>query len=1566
MSATKKQLENIREKLLDLGLRGNSLLHFSPRGKKHIDIIDEKSEEIFRLLVIEEKKMSFLPAPEAFHSDDSDLIEFTLPTLKEYLNEEKGEGRFTDLQLQSRISPKDLDVRLLRIENEAKTIYQERGIDVLFLALGFLRWFEDNNSSKERLAPLMLVPVQLNRTAAGKGFKLSYTGLDLSENETLYAKIKNDFNIELPRSIADSQAELVLTEYFNAINDAVKGLNRFEVLENKIALGLFSFGKFQMYKDLDPLVWPENEKPFDQGILKALFEDGFEVENENTAIDSDLSNQILFPEKLNLVKDADSTQTEAILKVMHGQSIVVQGPPGTGKSQTITNLIAEAISRDKKVLFVAQKLTALEVVKNRLDQTHIGHSVLELHSHKSRPREVLDSIQATLFEEKPEIPERNTERESLKRVKSYLDQYANLLKQTIGETNFIFGKALGHYVLLKKSLADFSASDSVSFDFFRKFSQEDWNSFELDLSLLFEKLSEEGPLKSNPYYGAEIREVTQEFAQTMSNSNHEMLDLLRKRSKNLEEVKELFNLANPEKENDFFKVLNSLKCISASKAVKGIDLECKVLLDNSFLKESIKLISELRVFESKSLQVFEKEALVSGDVKEFLLLRKTFELYGGKWYSFLNSKFRQAKGSYNLLLNEQKKFEVNDSINSLNDLIGYLRNKSEILEIEEKLKKLFGSEWKGDKSDWKSCQEALEFALETNKSLKEGVLDEKMWTIISASFAQRDKSLSYFEELNELNQLIIEKWEGIDQVLNNQSGKRPDDLSEQYRLFKNRSDSPNGLFYLSQLNRLLARFEKYQAEHLISLVYTYEGQYSDLHDYIRFSFWQILLNDFYNQNELIRNFDRTIHERFVKDFIELDQNTFIHAQEFLVDHIHNKLPSPSAPGEMSLLRREMAKKRRILPVRRLLEKAGVIIQKIKPVFMMSPMSVATFLPPGKIEFDMVIFDEASQVPIPDSIGAMLRAKQVIVVGDSKQMPPSSFFGKSIEVSDEELEEDFTAEIESVLDLFSAQGASETMLKWHYRSKHESLIYTSNKEFYESRLFVFPSSGLFNEATGLRFIHTSESFYDRSVSRTNKIEAKLVADYVKEHVEKHPDLSLGVVAFSMAQKEAILLEVEFMRRSNPSLEDFFNQEGFDEPFFVKNLENVQGDERDVILISIGYGKTESGKLNKNFGPINQMGGERRLNVLMSRAKQQMIVFSNFKSEELLTDASSPFGLKVLKSFLKYAETGKGDIPVESGKEADSIFEIEVAKRITELGYSVEPQVGSQGFYIDMAIRHPLKEGAYLLAVECDGATYHSSANARDRDRLRQSILESVGWKFHRIWSTDWFRDEKSEVERIRLRIEEVLNSNGTENKTPKRDAKPDIIRVEREFEEKTHHEYTVANLMNSYSWADYISFEEIPKQQLQEAISKVVMIEGPLHKQLLINRLLEPAYLTRAGRKIKNKVDSVLAFMASTKSIILEHDCLFVENQEVLVRDRSKLDTAERKFELVPPTEIKKCLHEVTQDAYSIEVPELFKEVCSRFGFGRTTESMKSELDRYLKEVIESGLLKLEENKISLT
>ena len=253
-----------------------------------------------------------------------------------------------------------------------------------------------------------------------------------------------------------------------------------------------------------------------------------------------------------------------------------------------------------------------------------------------------------------------------------------------------------------------------------------------------------------------------------------------------------------------------------------------------------------------------------------------------------------------------------------------------------------------------------------------------------------------------------------------------------------------------------------------------------------------------------------------------------------------------------------------------------------------------------------------------------------------------------------------------------------------------------------------------------------------------MEARAVAEAVMRHAKAHPDMTLGVVAFSTAQRDCILLEIERLRRLDPSCEEFFTTSAL-EGFFVKNLENVQGDERDVIFISIGYGRTAAGIVSTSFGPVNREGGERRLNVLITRARLAMEVFSNFTADDIKTESNSPFGVRALKSFLHYAQTGELDHRHETGKEADSPFEEAVSDAIRHLGYDIEPQVGSAGFYIDIAVRDPEKPGRYILAVECDGASYHSSATARDRDRLRQSVLEGLGWRFHRIWSTDWFRD-----------------------------------------------------------------------------------------------------------------------------------------------------------------------------------------------------------------------------------
>ncbi len=440
------------------------------------------------------------------------------------------------------------------------------------------------------------------------------------------------------------------------------------------------------------------------------------------------------------------------------------------------------------------------------------------------------------------------------------------------------------------------------------------------------------------------------------------------------------------------------------------------------------------------------------------------------------------------------------------------------------------------------------------------------------------------------------------------------------------------------------------------------------------------------------------------------------------------------------MRREFEKKKRHLPIRQLMKQSGNLIQKIKPCFMMSPLSIAQYLDPTTVQFDIIIFDEASQVKPEDALGALLRGRQAIIMGDSKQLPPTSFFDRIIE-SEEEIEKEddtlYTTDIESILQLARNRFPTK-YLRWHYRSRHESLIAVSNREFYDNKLLVYPSPLQKSEDFGLRFQYLPKTVYGRGRTQTNLLEAREVAKYVINHYRNHPDKSLIVGTFNLKQQQAIWDEIEYLVQNNPDVESLLVN-NHAEHFDVKNLETIQGDERDVVVVSVGYGFDENGRLSKNFGPLNHDGGERRLNVLMTRAREKCVIFSNFKSDQLAIEGVSSRGLYVLKQFLHYAEKGNFPTTTDIGADFESPFEEAVYSYLKENGYSIVPQVGCAGFRIDLAIIHPQSPGEYIVGIECDGAQYHSSSVARDRDRLRQQVLENLGWKIIRVWSTDWYRN-----------------------------------------------------------------------------------------------------------------------------------------------------------------------------------------------------------------------------------
>ena len=508
------------------------------------------------------------------------------------------------------------------------------------------------------------------------------------------------------------------------------------------------------------------------------------------------------------------------------------------------------------------------------------------------------------------------------------------------------------------------------------------------------------------------------------------------------------------------------------------------------------------------------------------------------------------------------------------------------------------------------------------------------------------------------------------------------------------------------------------------------------------------------------------HNQIRDEFKRLDREIIsLRGKAIAYDCFRNASPPPGRSGarvddrtEMVLLNYLMPQQRPRMPVRKILTRACGSIQALKPCFMMGPQAVAKYLAPGVIKFDLVIMDEASQLKPEEAIGSIARGGQLVVVGDPKQLPPTSFFSRMSQDGDSSDDHFTTTDAESILDVCSSHFRPTRSLRWHYRSQHHSLIAFSNHSFYRGNLIIFPSPYGQGGKLGVRAVYLADAIYE---NQTNFREAKRVVDAVVEHIATRPNESLGIVTLNIKQRDLIaeLLEERLRSvRGADAYRDHWITEGA--PLFIKNLENVQGDERDAIVISTTFGKPSGSRaVRQNFGPISRQGGWRRLNVLFTRAKRSIALYTSMRPEDIVMDGTTPDGTKALRNYLEYARTGSLNTVEETGREADSDFEISVMEMLKLRGYEVTPQLGVAGYRIDIAVKHPDAQGSYLAAIECDGATYHSALSVRDRDRIRQEILESLGWRgrIWRIWSTDWFRTPRQETEKLISFLEDLRQS-----------------------------------------------------------------------------------------------------------------------------------------------------------------------------------------------------------------
>lgn len=661
----------------------------------------------------------------------------------------------------------------------------------------------------------------------------------------------------------------------------------------------------------------------------------------------------------------------------------------------------------------------------------------------------------------------------------------------------------------------------------------------------------------------------------------------------------------------------------------------------------------------------------------------------------------------------------------------------------------------------------------------------------------------------------------------------------------------------------------------------------------------------------------------------------------------------SAQGQAGVIERESEKKTRHIPVRDLIDRSRDVIKGLHPCFMMSPLAVSQYLP-ADIQFDVVIFDEASQVTPADSINCAYRGKALITAGDQKQLPPMSFFAAS-GLEDANLEEDAAGDYDSVLDLMKASGSFNSMtLNWHYRSRHEHLIAYSNFAFYDSRLTTFPGAVAESDDLGVKFFK-AEGVYRRSGGSDNPLEAKEVARRVINHFDTRPGQSLGVVAFSTNQRDAIENAVSIARSERPDLEKYFEgsrQDGF----FVNSLEAVQGDERDVIIFSIGYGPDESGKIYKNFGPLNRAGGERRLNVAITRARRLVEIVSSMTASEL-GDVSNE-GARHLRKYLDFAERGPVALQMElgeSGLGTDSPFEDSVIAAIRSWGFEVQPQVGVAGYRIDIGVKHPNNAGAFILGVECDGAMYHSSRAARDRDRLRHEILEGLGWKIHHIWGTAWYRHRDRELDRLKKLIQEQAKKQVSGRLVVEK-AKRLAPAVEISFEvsladdvESWTEEYQIAEPATIPS---HINLSEMSSaRHLVPFINEVVGLEQPIHKELLLKRLRDASNIGKVGSLIRRTVDRALLLA----DIDTENEYLWnSSSRAVSVRRASPFES--RDISMICVEELRTALEAAVNQATGISKSELVQSVRTIFGWKRIGTQIESQLIDEIDHLIEVGVL----------
>ncbi len=1623
-----EELNRFRERLLDL-TSNNRLLNYRKSRNRSLQIIDELPDEIYSRLVTDGKQFRFLPVDTSSSTDQSDTQQqlcFDCELPEQPDTDSDLLTRHTDNRLQTDRDPEQLESLLKNLRRNAVSSIEETGVNLLHLALGMLQWSDHRDPQKTFLAPLILIPVEIDKAFNNKTsryeYALRYTGEEVQDNLSLAKKLENDFSLALPEFDDFATPE----DYFVEIADRIEGTPDWRVRREAL-LGFFSFRKLMMYLDLDPSNWKDSALGEDS-LLRRVFEGG-DIDGSDALFATDYAiDANATASSINLVLDADSSQHSALVDILDGRSFVIEGPPGTGKSQTITNAIAAAIDQGKKVLFVSEKLAALDVVHRKLQELGLADFCMQLHSDKANPKSVIEQLRQRIdkrFRAPNEIDEL---REKLLSRKRDLAEYLEAANQQAGPWKRPLRELFWRSVELRsRGVTPFSVPDhegALDFDAFdrrcsslqelaqhvseigrphqhpwrwltcptlRPAQEEellaqvrDWHTIALrlqaackdltqlagatavewislasamDASRLNHLVPDDSALMTHAlphciersqrtaalsflkrlkeYHS--LRSETTELLRVPVNDTRDILQVMRTLCEDYPLVSRLSKVTLGELPGmrTHLRTLHSLSLkltrladslsdcgYGQSRTIRALRTAIQkhalmhhpVVLDPKDVEPTLFLAHSEQLFieaQERAHVLLRLRGELSAffavaeapPVEEITELVTTIRSHSGSLLKFLDKGYRRAirrlRGFQQVTRPRKARFWAAQL-----SLLKSFLSKTASFAGELRYTDCLGPCFQGIDTDWDKLEKLLQWTKTvvhngmtyeevsvllrrrtehsdaTSPSVAKQLLSSFLAEIDAASLRpllyssdpgddldlydlpsliedaeqvivellscgecwknsdsltvddlhrQSDMALSLLESRKQLDadaaasESLGDDFAGIDTDLDGLENTLTwlDSITDlglphPALLWLTRKDSQKRSVLLaegiSSLMDLISRWSEcrnsihsfdFVLEESIELgsqpnedpsaakllgssianghLLSSWSQYCRAKDYccqlglsefatavhrgfldaasVVDSYKLTILDgtceDAINSYPALKSFSRQRMERVRREFQELDKELIqlnrkeIASKACIVDNPKgNSTGRVGSYTEMGLIRHEIGKQKRYCRIRSLLKRAPISAQSLKPCFMMSPLSVAKFLPPDGIEFDLVLMDEASQIKPEDALGTVARAKQLVVVGDPKQLPPTSFFEK---ISGTDIDEDeavLADDTESILEIGMKAFPHVRRLKWHYRSQHESLIKFSNSKFYDDDLVVFPSAGTNNGQLGVRYHWIPDAAFQNGL---NVVEAKAVANAIARHAIECPHETLGVGTLNLKQRMAIEDELDRLCSQDPQARGAVERlsKGLN-GLMIKNLENLQGDERDVIFVSCTYGPDPaSGRVANRFGPLTQETGWRRLNVLLTRARRRIEVFTSMTSNDVVGGLNKSRGVNALKDYLLFLEKG-GIIErgIQTDREPDSPFELSVARAIEGMGLKCIPQVGVAGYFIDIGILKPDRDDEFLLGVECDGASYHSAASARDRDRLREEVVRSRGWKLHRIWSTDWFHNQRTEEQRLR--------------------------------------------------------------------------------------------------------------------------------------------------------------------------------------------------------------------------